>query len=143
MASDGLHQDPCNPVLPQVQELYTVEPASGTVDPNKEAVVHVVFNKARELRREVEVVNSADIMLATIEPLTSNKVRWGSAAGLCHGTLPPQPPALHSQAPSWDTRPWFAQAPVPVFLTLSCGVEGEPLVTCGRLRPRRPHCRRR
>lgn len=34
----------------------------------------VIFNKARDLQREVLVVNSADISMATIEPLTSNKV---------------------------------------------------------------------
>lgn len=34
----------------------------------------VVFNKGHSLKREVHLVNSADINLAIIEPLTSKKV---------------------------------------------------------------------
>ncbi|KAF5830389.1 hypothetical protein DUNSADRAFT_14652 [Dunaliella salina] len=57
----------------QARELFTIEPQQGSVEPNKDAAVQVIFNKSRELQREVLIVNSADITMSTIEPLTSSK----------------------------------------------------------------------
>ncbi|GFH30481.1 MSP domain-containing protein, partial [Haematococcus lacustris] len=48
-------------------------PEQGTVEPNKEATIQVVFNKAKELQRELSISSAPDITLAIIEPLTSNK----------------------------------------------------------------------
>ncbi|KAJ9512718.1 hypothetical protein QJQ45_019009 [Haematococcus lacustris] len=55
------------------RELFTLQPEQGTVEPNKEATIQVVFNKAKELQRELSISSAPDITLAIIEPLTSNK----------------------------------------------------------------------